>query len=253
MNPQIAGTRPESITRRLGFFERPEPAEMIANYLRGYLLFGRNTSRGDWFHWHTLPLRSVITRQWAHLNKNRRRQLRSAGFEFRYDQDLEQIMRLCQQGRDGWLTESVIEVYLSMRKLGLVTSLGAYRDGQLVAGFWGLSVGHVVAMMSMFHLEDNVGSMMVANLVNDVSQGKRWSIIDCSGPGEHWRRYGARTLNQKQFSALVTSQLFAPEDKLDFAEWTTYDSACSPKEVADGEEPPMVSSHSPRSLSESHA
>jgi hypothetical protein len=50
-HPQIAGTRPESLFRWLGFFERPEPAEIIANYLRGYVLFGRNTRYGEWFHW----------------------------------------------------------------------------------------------------------------------------------------------------------------------------------------------------------
>ena len=34
-HPQIAGTRPESLFRWLGFFEQPEPAEIIAYFLRG--------------------------------------------------------------------------------------------------------------------------------------------------------------------------------------------------------------------------
>ena len=67
LNPQIVGARTEWIFRWLGFFERPEPAEIIANYLRGYLLFGRKTPYGEWFHWYSLPTRSVITRYTAQV------------------------------------------------------------------------------------------------------------------------------------------------------------------------------------------
>lgn len=226
LNPQIAGARTEWIFRWLGFFERPEPAEIIANYLRGYLLFGRNTPYGEWFHWYSLPIRSVITHHTAQVPKSKRRLLRSGEFEIRYDQDLEQIMRSCQTGRDGWLTESAVRVYLDMQKLGLIASVGTYRDGQLVGGFWGLSVGRVFGLMSMFHLESNAGSMALAALSDAVSHGGRWSIIDCGGPGEHWRQYGARNLSIPQFSALVTSQLFGADQSLDYSRWTKRESSC---------------------------
>ena len=226
LHPQIGGTRPESIFRWLGFFERPEPAEIIANYLRGYLLFGRNTPHGEWFHWYSLPIRSVITRHTARVPKSKRRLLRSGEFEFRYDQDLEQIMRSCQKGRDGWLTENAVRVYLDMHKLGLISSVGAYRDGQLLGGVWGLSVGRVIGLMSMFHLESNAGSMVIAALSDAVGHGGRWSIIDCGGPGEHWSQYGARNLSVPHFSALVTSQLFDADQSLDYARWAKRESSC---------------------------
>jgi len=226
LNPQIAGTRPEWIFRWLGFFEPPEPAEIIANYLRGYLLFGRNTAQEEWFHWYSLPVRSVITRDTAQVPRSKRRFLHNGEFEFHFDRDVEQIMRCCQRGRDGWMTESAVRVYLGMQKLGLITSLGTYRDGHLVGGFWGLSVGRVFAMMSMFHLESNAGSLALAHLVDEVSRDGRWSIIDCGGPGEHWRRYGARNLSVPQFSALVTSQLFDADRSLDYSRWMKRESNC---------------------------
>lgn len=219
-HPQIPGTRPESLFRWLGFFERPEPAEIIANYLRGYVLFGRNTLYGEWFHWYTFPERSVITRQTAQVPKKNRRLLQSGKYEFRYDQDVEQIIRFCQNGRDGWLTENMVRVYLDMQKLGLITSVGTYHDGRLVGGFFGLSVGRVFCGMSMFHFESNAGSMALSALIDAVRRGGRWSIIDCVGPGAHWNRYGAQNISIRQFSALVTSQLFDPGQSLDYSRWT---------------------------------
>jgi hypothetical protein len=51
----------------------------------------------------------------------------------------------------------------------------------------------------------------------------------------------------------VTGQLFDPEDKLDIAEWTTYDSDCSPMAEPESEELPLVSTQSASSLFESLA
>lgn len=220
LNPQIAGTRAEWVFRWLGFFEPPEPAEIVANYLRGYLLFGRNTAHGEWFHWYTLPERSVITHHTARVPKSKRGPLRRGTYEFRYDQDVEQIMRLCQLGRDGWLTESALRVYLEMQNLGLIASLGTYRDGRLVGGFWGLSVGRVFGIMSTFHLEPNAGSMALAALTDSVRRGGRWSIVDCGGPGDHFDQHGAKNLSVRRFSALVTSQLFDTDQNLDYSRWT---------------------------------
>jgi leucyl/phenylalanyl-tRNA---protein transferase len=225
-SPAIAGTGPEWMFRWLGFFEAPEPAEIIANYLRGYLLFGRNTRSGHWFHWYTLPMRSVITRATARVPKNKQRLLNRGDFEFRYNQDVEQIMRGCQQGRDGWLTEQAVDVYLGLRRLGLVASVGTYREGKLIGGFWGLSIGHVFAIMSMFHLESNTGSMALASLCDTVSHGGQWSIIDCGGPGDHWSRHGAENLTVRQFSALVTRQLCDAEQDFNYSRWTKNASRC---------------------------
>jgi Leu/Phe-tRNA-protein transferase len=89
-----------------------------------------------------------------------------------------------------------------------------------VGGFWGLSVGRVFAIMSMFHLERSAGSLALAALTDSLTHGGRWSIIDCGGPGYHWDRYGARNFSVKRFSALVTRQLLDPGDVDGISNWT---------------------------------
>src|SRR5579863_7395768 len=100
MSPVVPNNRIEAAVRWLGFFEAPEPAEVIANYLRGYLLFGRKNPFGEWFHWYRLPARSVITRENAHVPRRQRPLLHRDDIEFRYNQDFELVIRHCQEGRD---------------------------------------------------------------------------------------------------------------------------------------------------------
>jgi leucyl/phenylalanyl-tRNA--protein transferase len=221
MSPAVPNNRIESATRWLGFFEAPEPAEVIANYLRGYLLFGRRNPYGGWFHWYRLPARSVITRATAHVPRRQRSLLHREDIEFRYDQDFDLVIRHCQEGRDGWLTEEAVAVYRRMHSLGLIGNVGTYREGQLAGGFWGLSVGRVFAIMSMFHLEKSAGSLALAALADSMVHGGRWAVIDCGGPGYHWDRYGAQNLSVEEFSALVTSQLFVPEDASGYFAWVS--------------------------------
>jgi leucyl/phenylalanyl-tRNA--protein transferase len=220
INPAIPDNRLESAVRWLGFFEPPDPAEVVANYLRGYLLFGRSNPYGQWFHWYRLPARSIITRETAHVPRRQRPLLHRQDVEFRYNQDFELAIRHCQEGRDGWLTDDAIEVYQKMNSLGLIGTVGTYREGQLLGGFWGLSVGRVFAIMSMFHLEKSAGSLALAALTDSLVHGGRWSMIDCGGPGYHWDRYGARNFTVKQFSALVTRQLFEPDVADGPSAWT---------------------------------
>ena len=203
-NPAIVGSRAESLVRRLGFLQIPEPAEIIANYLRGYILFGRSCPYGSWFHWYWGEKRGIMTPATATVPKRLRSILRRGDFEFRFDQDVEAIIRQCREGREGWLTQEVVNIYLDMNKLGLVSTVGVYQTGQLVGGFWGLSVGGVFGIMSMFHKEKNAGAMAVAALAQNVAHERRWAIIDC-GTGPFWEKFGARPIKSKEFSALVTS------------------------------------------------
>ena len=219
LSPTVPNNRVESAVRWLGFFEAPQPSEIIANYLRGYLLFGRRNPCGEWFHWYRLPTRSVITRETAHVPRRQRPLLHRNDIEFRYNQDFELMIRHCQDGRDGWLTDDAVTVYRKMDALGLIGTVGTYRDGKLTGGFWGLSVGRIFAIMSMFHLEKSAGSLALAALAHSLLQGARWTIIDCGGPGLHWDRYGARNLSVEHFAALVTSQLFAPEHAVEYSAW----------------------------------
>jgi leucyl/phenylalanyl-tRNA--protein transferase len=212
-NPAILGNRTELLVRRLGFFQAPKPEEIIANYLRGYILFGRPSVRGAWFHWYRVSVRGVITSDSAVIPRRLVPILRRGDFEFRYDQDVEAILRQCQEGREGWLTPEVVNIYLDMFKSGWVATVGAYKDRKLVGGFWGLSLGRVFAIMSMFHLEKNAGALAVAALTEIVAQEGRWSVIDCA-TGGFWERFGAQALTVDQFSAFMTNAVLGPSPAL---------------------------------------
>lgn len=187
----------------------PTVPQVVANYTRGLTLFGRSRGRLAIFEWRSFPFRGVITRETAKVPKTVRALQRRTDLEVKFDEDFESIVHMCRVGRDGWiwLTPALIDVYREVRRLGFVGTVGVYRDGQLVAGLWGISVGRVLGIMSMFHQEANAGSLALAAIIDIVSADGRWSIVDCGVLNPHFKMYGARAIPQERFCELVWETL----------------------------------------------
>ena len=198
------------ITLRIRYaWSTPTAAEVIANYTRGLVLFGRSGARWAKFEWRSFPMRGVITKETANVPKNLRRIQRQGEMEVRFDADFEAIIRSCQEGRTGcmWITPALVDVYREARTLGFVSTVGTYRDGRLVGGLWGIEIGGVFGIMSMFHRESHAGSLAVAALVDAVLNEDRLSVIDCGVMTPNFDQYGAREIPAEDLCELLRSGL----------------------------------------------
>ena len=185
----------------------PTAPEVIANYTRGLVLFGRSGSRWAPFEWRSFPLRAVITPETAKVPKRLRSIRRRGEIEVRFDDDFEAIIRCCQERRSTWITPRLIDIYREVHRLGFIATVGSYRDGQLVGGLWGIGVGRVFGMMSMFHREDHAGALALAALVDVVSSEGRWSLIDCGVLNQNFERYGAIEISEIELCKLIWSDI----------------------------------------------
>jgi leucyl/phenylalanyl-tRNA---protein transferase len=185
----------------------PTAPEVIGNYARGLVLFGRSGARWVKFEWRSFPTRAVITRETAKVPKSLHRIQRRGELEARFDQDFEEIIRGCQEGRTDWMwiTPAVIDVYREMRRLGFISTVGTYRDGRLVGGLWGIGIGDAFGLMSMFHREDHAGSLAMAALVNALLHEGRWSVIDFGVMTPNFSRYGAQEVSSAEFCEVLRS------------------------------------------------
>jgi leucyl/phenylalanyl-tRNA---protein transferase len=191
---------------------RPTATEVVANYSRGLVLLGHSNSRLAPLVWNSHPMRSVITKETARVPKSVRRQRRRhSELEVRFNDDFEEIIYQCSYGRSGWLNPELISIYLEVHKLGFTAAVGTYRGAQLVGGLWGLAIGKVVSVYSLFHREDHAGSFAFAALTDIVVNDGRWSVIDCGGTTTaHTARYGATEVSKEKFCELVWDGLKAP-------------------------------------------
>jgi leucyl/phenylalanyl-tRNA---protein transferase len=86
---------------------------------------------------------------------------------------------------------------------GLAATVGTYRDGKLVGGLLGLSIGRTYSVMSIFHRENHAGSIAMAALEDVVAADGRWNLMDFGNMAAHNERFGAFMVSEEQFLELL--------------------------------------------------
>lgn len=185
------------------------PAEILSRHCAGWVLFGRTEEGGDPLVWRWFSTRGVITRETARVPQRELGRWRRSDLQVRFNQNTEAVIECCREGREGWLTQAAVDAYLGLDRLGGLGSVAAYRDGQLVAGLWGVAAGPTLSIMSMFHRESRAGTLALTALVDDLIAGGRWSVIDCGTLNDVFRRFGAQELPAAILSELIWSGVCA--------------------------------------------
>ncbi|MCU1363876.1 MAG: aat [Acidimicrobiaceae bacterium] len=206
----VASRLLEPTIQRVGMNTTPPPAyEIVANYARGWLLFGATFHNAHGLKWHRFAQRAVITPETVRVPKRMREVQRRLKLEVRFDEDFETIMKHCREGRTGWLTDEVVSAFRGVYDLGFISTVGTYRDGRLVGGMWGMTVGRTLGIQSAFHLENHAGSLALVAVAEKMMEGDRWSMVDSVLLNDHYRRYGAREVTTDKFCELVWSSMLS--------------------------------------------
>ena len=155
--------------------------------------------------WWSLDPRMVLFPDEFRYSKSLRRVVSSGKYEVRIDQQFEEVMRHCanvsriEQHQYGtWITESMIEAYVRLHRLGLAHSFETYHDGNLVGGLYGLSLGPFFFGESMFHTMTDASKVAFVRLV-EFCTAHQFRLIDAQQETEHLSSLGARPIPRGEY------------------------------------------------------
>lgn len=145
--------------------------------------------------WHSPDPRMVLRCDELVISRSLRKRLRRGTYEVAFDRNFPRVIRECasvhRPGQTGtWITHDMIDAYEQLHEQGHVHSVETYRDGELVGGLYGLSVGGVFCGESMFAHADDASKVAFVHLVQQL---QRWGVelVDCQVYTEHLARFGA--------------------------------------------------------------
>jgi len=157
--------------------------------------------------WFSPDPRMVLPPSELHVSRRLERTIRSGRFEVRLDSACRRVIEACATTprRDQtatWITPEVIAAYTRLHELGYVHSAESWRDGQLVGGLYGVSIGGVFTGESMFALESDASKVAFVTLVRQL---ERWGflLLDAEVYTEHLARFGAREWPRERFLQLL--------------------------------------------------
>ncbi|WP_256473890.1 leucyl/phenylalanyl-tRNA--protein transferase [Microbulbifer okhotskensis] len=186
------------------------PEWLVAAYQRGVFPWYSDDQPILW--WSPSP-RCVVIPQEFRVGRSLRKFLRKETFSVTFDQAFAQVIEGCRGPRTNetgtWITDEMCDAYIDMHECGLAHSVEVWRDGQLVGGLYGITLGRVFFGESMFHRETNASKVAFVHLVRQL---ELWGcpLIDCQVGNPHLSSLGAVEICRKDFEQRLETGINLP-------------------------------------------
>lgn len=165
-------------------------------------------NEGEPIFWWSPDPRFVLFPAELNVSKSMRPYFNQRKFEVTFNTQFEAIMRACQThyraGQFGgtWITEDMVAAYVRLHELGYAHSVEVWKEGELVGGLYGVSLGKVFFGESMFAYENNASKFGFITMVIKL-QALGFQLIDCQQETNHLSSLGARAIDRKQFLEIL--------------------------------------------------
>lgn len=142
-----------------------EPGTLVAAYRAGLFPMPVTLDGEDHLGWFSPVERGVLPVDGMRVSRSLRRAARD--FEIRVDSAFDEVLAACgsTDRPDGWITDDFAQAYGRLHRLGWAHSVEAWRDGELVGGLYGVSIGGLFAGESMFHRVSDASKVALLGLV----------------------------------------------------------------------------------------
>lgn len=145
-------------------------------------------------HWIDPEHRGIIPLDRFHVPRRLAKTIRQRRFEIRADGAFPDVIRACAESRPNrprtWLNDQLISLYCDLHHLGYAHSMECWRDGLLLGGVYGVSLGGAFFGESMFSRERDASKVALAALVDCLNQGG-YCLLDTQFVTDHLIQFGA--------------------------------------------------------------
>ena len=194
-----------------------------------HLLLAYNFGLFPWYNegepilWWSPDPRCVLYPQEVKIQKSMRSIFHRAVFQIQFDLRFTEVMTQCKivarKDQNGtWINDEMIKAYSELFDKGIAHSVEILKEGQLVGGLYGLSLGRVFFGESMFSLVSNASKTALIALCLILQQEKNW-LIDCQQVTPHLLSLGATVIPRKSFFAKLKMNALHSNSQLDLRKY----------------------------------
>lgn len=160
--------------------------------------------------WWSPDPRMVLFPARLHVSRSLRKTLRKGGYQVSVDQAFERVIDACASPRRDdtgtWLLPEMIDAYSELYRMGFAHSVETWRDGELVGGLYGVSLGRVFFGESMFSHAADASKVALVQLA-ELTRAAGFALIDCQVYTGHLERLGAQQIPRQRFQQLLQQAL----------------------------------------------
>jgi leucyl/phenylalanyl-tRNA---protein transferase len=145
------------------------------------------------------------------ISRSLAKSVRNKGYEVRVDTAFAGVLDGCADRPQGtWLGGDMRKAYLRLHRGGYAHSFETWRDGGLVGGLYGVSIGRMFYGESMFSRETDASKVALVALVEELRR-REFPLIDCQMHTPLLASLGAREIPRRTFLRELTALVDYPQ------------------------------------------
>lgn len=193
-------TPPEKLTAP----KMVEPDLLLAAYAAGY--FPMAEAHNGPIAWYSPDPRGILPLDTFKVSRSLRQTLKKRMFEIRVNTSFEGVMRACAGRDETWISEEIIASYVELHRLGHAHSVESWKEGSLVGGLYGVSLGGAFFGESMFSRAREASKVALVWLVEHLLR-QHYSLLDTQYGTPHLETFGAIEIPREAYLRILASAL----------------------------------------------
>ena len=185
------------------------PEIMLRAYAAGIFPMAESADDPSLF-WVEPELRGIIPLDRFHLSSRLARTVRADRFEIRVDSAFDAVIAACAEAKpdrtETWINARIREIFGALFALGHVHTVECWREGRLVGGLYGLSLGGAFFGESMFHRETDASKVALVHLVARLKRGG-YRLLDTQFQTGHLAQFGTMEIPRDAYRHLLDEAL----------------------------------------------
>lgn len=159
--------------------------------------------------------RGIIPLETFHVPRRLARTVRSDHFTVRTDSAFHEVITACADsapGReDSWINAQIVSLYSQLHRMGRAHSVECWREGSLVGGLYGVSMGGAFFGESMFSRERDASKVALVHLVARL-KAACFTLLDTQFLTDHLAQFGAVAIPRQHYLALLAPAIAVTAD-----------------------------------------
>jgi leucyl/phenylalanyl-tRNA--protein transferase len=185
--------------------QRLTPEIVLRAYAEGVFPMAERRDDPE-LYWVSPEWRGIIPLDAFHVPKRLARTVRSDRFIVTSDHAFRDVMLACAEPKPGreqsWINGEIVRLYTALHASGHAHSLECWRDGRLVGGLYGVSLGAAFFGESMFSRESDASKVALVHLVAKLIDGG-FRLLDTQFLTEHLSRFGTIEIPRTEYLDLL--------------------------------------------------
>src|SRR5216683_2044722 len=182
---------------------------LLAAYAAGVFPMAESADDPELF-WVDPHRRGILPLDAFHVVRRLRRLVRQSLFEIRCDSAFEDVIRGCAEASEKrpntWINDEIVHLYAGLFARRAAHSVECWRDGVLVGGLYGVSIGAVFFGESMFSREREASKVALVHLVARLRLGG-YRLLDTQFLTPHLARFGGIEITRARYHRLLAEAL----------------------------------------------